>query len=170
MALNNIEELVAALVASVQELEAVVFDLLTETHLDTAIGVQLDVIGRIVGRTRQGEADEAYRERLRAQIAINLSSGTKEQVIDVVRRSIDGSPAVELVQGTIAEFTIDVLASITAAAALRAAQSLKRAKVGGVKANLDFFDATPVFAYDGFGGAKFDGGFFYASSIDAGST
>jgi hypothetical protein len=168
--LNNTERLVAIFAAQVQELETVFLQLFEETTLETAEGVQLDNIGRIVGRERADETDTEYRARLRAQIQLNMSSGTIEQVLLIVDLALgDGIPLV-MTEGTIAEFEIDVLGSITPEIAARVALVLGTAKAGAVKANLKYFDETPVFAYDGAGGAKYDGGYKYASSIDSGST
>lgn len=168
--LSNTEQLIAIFVAEVQELETVFLQLFEETTLDTAVGAQLDNLGRIVGRERADETDTEYRNRLRAQVQLNLSSGTVEQVLAAVVLSLGNSISLIMTEGEVAEFEIEVTESITPEIAARVALVLGTAKGGGIKANLKYFDETPVFAYDGAGGAKYDGGFKYASSIDSGST
>lgn len=44
--------------------------------IDTGEGVQLDLLGTIVGEARQGRLDPAYRNALRFRIFINTSRGT----------------------------------------------------------------------------------------------
>lgn len=72
----DLEALLSAFIAQVQDLEDVLFQLLENRWLDTASGVQLDGIGAIVGLERLGLNDDDYRTALRAQIRLNRSSGT----------------------------------------------------------------------------------------------
>ncbi len=165
--MNKIESLVAAYVAEIQELDDVALDVFTNFTLDNATGANLDVFGVILGRGRADETDEVYRTILRGQILSNQGGGTVENILEVLLLSFAFD--VTLFEGTIAEFEVDVLESITVDQALLMAQTVGRIKAGGVKGNLKFFHDEPVFAYDGFGGAKYDGGFHYGSSIDTGS-
>lgn len=80
---NNTEKLVANLATPFQSLEAALQQLLTERSIDTAVGAQLDVIGRIVGQPRNSLDDETYRRYCRARIATNKSNGTIENLITV---------------------------------------------------------------------------------------
>ena len=168
--MNNVEKLVEALVSEVQELDEVAIDLFENFTLDNATGVNLDVFGVIVGRGRTGETDDVYRDILRARIRNNLGGGTIEDILTVLTLVFGSSLPMSLTEGAPAEFEVEILVSIPAAKALSMAQAVGRGKAGGVKANLKFFDATPVFAYDGAnGGSKYDGGFKYSSSFDTGS-
>jgi hypothetical protein len=85
---------IAALLASysqeVQELEDAIWGVRIGRMLDDAEGVQLDVIGRLVGLLREGRADNVYRVLLAGKIRVNWSHGHPDDVIAVVR----------LVQGT----------------------------------------------------------------------
>lgn len=56
--------------------------------LPNASGAQLDMIGRIVGRGRSGLSDADYFIAIRAQIRINRSCGTPEDMIDVTRLTV----------------------------------------------------------------------------------
>lgn len=80
---NNISKLLNALMASVQDVENALQQLLTQRTIDTATGVQLDVVGRIVGQTRDGLADADYRRYIRARIAAHRSNGVPEDLIRV---------------------------------------------------------------------------------------
>lgn len=77
--------LINSLNRQIQELENAFYQLLTERSIDTAIGVQLDILGKIVGERRGGALDADYRLRIRARIRANLSSGTVEDIYAVFR-------------------------------------------------------------------------------------
>lgn len=83
---NNIQKLIKCLVEQVQEIDNVNQQLLNQRSLNTALGVQLDKLGEILGLERQdGESDEDYRERLKFQAFINNSDGTPEKVINILK-------------------------------------------------------------------------------------
>lgn len=71
----KLRELVAIIVAEIQALENVGYDLIVKRYLVNAEGVQLDVIGLIVGEQRIGLSDDDYRALLYIVIAINHSNG-----------------------------------------------------------------------------------------------
>lgn len=74
----------SAYLRQVQVLEDAAYDVLIARMIDNAIGVQLDVIGRIVGEFRSGRVDTVYRRFLRARIRINRSQGNTQDVLDVL--------------------------------------------------------------------------------------
>lgn len=73
----------------VQELEDAFFQLLEDRTLGTGVGVQLDVLGAIVGQERLSSDDDQYLLRIKARIKINISSGTAEQLIEILNLLID---------------------------------------------------------------------------------
>lgn len=78
----KIEGLLEAVVKPLQELEDLFLALGTERWIDSAIGAQLDVVGKIVGALRDvGQNDEDYRLAIKAQIIMNLNQGTPEEII-----------------------------------------------------------------------------------------
>lgn len=79
------EEFTKALAGEVQELEDASFQVILDRWLTTAIGVQLDLLGEIVGETRAGRTDEDYRVFLQIRILRNLSQGETETIISVVK-------------------------------------------------------------------------------------
>ena len=82
---TNVESLVEAFIAPVQELEGVVFDVLEGRWIDNAVGAQLDGIGEIVGLDRGAlSADSDYRIRLKTRIRLNYASGIYEDIYDVL--------------------------------------------------------------------------------------
>jgi hypothetical protein len=74
-----------SLLENVQVVEDLYQQLLNERSIYTAIGVQLDVIGLIVGVARNGLPDEEYRQRLFAQISFNTADSTPEKVLEIGR-------------------------------------------------------------------------------------
>lgn len=84
--LTNLQKLLRALITPAQEVQDVLYQLSSQRWLDTAVGVQLDEIGIILGIPREiNESDEDYRTRLKFQIFINGSSGTPEQLISIAK-------------------------------------------------------------------------------------
>lgn len=70
----------------VQDLEDALFELITERTVDAAIGVQLDILGAIVGQPdRAGLSDDDYRTIIKARIKVNRSDGHADQMIEILR-------------------------------------------------------------------------------------
>lgn len=90
--LTNLQKLVKSFALSIQNIEDTLEKLRSERNLDTAIGVQLDGLGQILGLARNdGESDEDYRERLKFQIFINRGTGTPEEVIAILKFLTDAT-------------------------------------------------------------------------------
>jgi len=70
----------------IQVLEDAMFTLLTDRWLENAEGVQLNLIGQIVGEGRLGRNDETYKEALDTRITLNISGGEPERIIDYLVR------------------------------------------------------------------------------------
>lgn len=84
--LTNLQKLIKIITEPVQDAEDVNWELKTERWISTAIGFQLDQLGIILGLPRElNESDEDYRERLQFQIFINVSNGTPEDSIRVLK-------------------------------------------------------------------------------------
>ena len=82
---SNFNSLIDIRVNQIQDLENALFTFLEGRQLDFAVGVQLDLIGGLLGQARPfGMSDDIYRGLLFAQIAINTSEGTKENVINLL--------------------------------------------------------------------------------------
>ncbi len=78
---TNIDAIVKALAQQSQELEAAAFEVLLDTLLATAVGEQLDGIGRVLTVERAGRNDTDYRTRLLAQVLLNKSSGAIPEIV-----------------------------------------------------------------------------------------
>ena len=68
-----------------EEFEVAAETVLTDIWLDTAAGVQLDLLGRDLGLSRRGADDETYRALLNLKIRINTGGGEPELLIAVVK-------------------------------------------------------------------------------------
>ena len=89
----RLEGLLTSYLNRVQELEDAIWSVILGRLIDYAIGVQLDVLGRLVGQRRDGAADEIYRTRIRARIAANRSLGTGDDLIRVALLASGSDPA-----------------------------------------------------------------------------
>jgi hypothetical protein len=69
----------------VQALEDAIAGVYLGRLLANAVGVQLDTIGRYVGESRKGRADNIYLLWLKARIAANRSFGRAEDLIRVIK-------------------------------------------------------------------------------------
>lgn len=80
----NVMALLKGWMKGVQTTEDSLFDLLNNRSIQTAIGVQLDNIGKLVGAKRKGRSDESYREFIQLQILINNSEGTPNDILEIL--------------------------------------------------------------------------------------
>jgi len=83
---TRLQDLICSYIERIQELETTAVDMSEDIiSLDTAEGVQLDLLGRLVGEARDGRLDAAYRLALRVRVLINISNGRIDELIEIVR-------------------------------------------------------------------------------------
>lgn len=156
-----IEALVSSVVAPLNLVESTLFDLLNKRiDIDNAEGVQLDAIGDLLARPRQGLSDANYRTDLRAKIQLHASNGTRDALITLTGDTV----TIREFPNAAAEFEAfhePYATIITDAAANALYRLLNRGRAAGVYFVLHWRAASAgsPFAFDGLGGAKFDGGF-----------
>jgi len=80
----NLRALFEIRAAQAQDLEDAMFEVRDNYWLDTATGVQLDVIGDILNRPRDGRTDEEYRTYLK-NIGTSILSGTPGEIITALQ-------------------------------------------------------------------------------------
>lgn len=138
----NITALISELAGRTQGLEDAAFPLLTDRLLDNATGVWLAFLGAIVGEpTAAAMPDETYRKRVKARIRANLSDGTTDDVLAVVRLLTAGE--LEMTWEPPAAFTLHVVGDeLSAEDAELIAEFVRDAKAAGVRAILTF-EASP---------------------------
>ncbi len=117
--------------AKIQELEAALFQLFTLRGVNTAFGAQLDLLGAIVGVVRGGLDDTDYSTAIRAEILLNISSGTIQQLLSLMYAAFPGY-VFTLHESYPADFTIEVHSVPTNPAQMGAlVHTAKPAGVGG---------------------------------------
>lgn len=94
-----------------EEVEIVIQQMLNERSIDTAIGAQLDIVGRIVNEGRQGRIDPEYRAAIKQRVALRFS-GTPEDIIEIVL-ALYGGTFVEFHNTYPGKFHITTDANIT---------------------------------------------------------
>lgn len=124
--------LLASWITEVQVLEDALIQLLVERSVDTAVGEQLDVLGKIVGQPKQGRDDETYRLWISARTLVSRSSGTTEEIIAIVKKLVGGA-TVRLDDYYPAAFTVSVLSGTDAVSGAQIAQLVQLAKAAGVQ-------------------------------------
>ena len=100
----NVRALLTMLLEQVQELEEAIWLVIYGRMVEYAEGVQLDMLGRLVGEDRNSLSDDLYRVRIRVRIRINQSFGTSKDVIEMLR--IADSAAFHLREFSIAAFSV----------------------------------------------------------------
>lgn len=158
--------LVAALAGRAQVMEDALWQLLTQRSLTTAVGAQLDGIGKIVGLARAavpgGTDDTVYRLWLRAEILVNLSNGTIPDLDAII--ALTATPGTVPVIAEVAPAGIVVQLGVSAQTQGPAlAAIIQRAKAAGVNATVDYLATSQAFGFDGATGYGFDTGYFGGS-------
>lgn len=149
----NIEALLRCFLAPCQELEQAFQDLKLLRSVDTAEGVQLDVLGKVVGQPRNGVSDdELYRRYIRARIATNRSKGLIEDLIRISRLVIDDD-ALRVVVENVGIATVTVRAAditLPDDVAAIAYGFLSKAKSAGARLIFQYVSSAPagLFAFD----------------------
>jgi hypothetical protein len=135
----NIRALVSALVGPAQAIEDAIWQLYTLRRVDTAEGVQLDLLGDVVGQPRDGLSDDDYRRYIRARIATNRSLGVVEDLIKITRLVVgDDALRVEVERQNIATIVVRLLEiPITDELADIVFDFLFKAKAAGVRLILE---------------------------------
>lgn len=139
-----------AFARQIQEAENAAFEVLADSAIDSAVGVQLDGIGDIVGLPRDGLADPEYRTEIKAKILVNLSSGTIEQMIAVAAAMVGTTKTIRLTEYTGSDpalIELEIVETIAEDGA-RIARLLESAKPAGVRLIFRWASTATPFAFD----------------------
>jgi hypothetical protein len=90
---QNIVDLLTIFLTRYNDLETAFWALLTQRGVYSAIGKQLDNIGKLVGQPRNGLSDEDYRRYIFARIATDKSDGVIEDLITITALVINDAAA-----------------------------------------------------------------------------
>jgi hypothetical protein len=128
-----------------QAIEDAYWQLFSERSIETSIGDQLDILGKIVGERRDGSNDDDYRLRIRARIRANLSNGTTEDIYRVFRALLGpmaGSAVFTWFDSYPARFVLTITGILIPTAQVPIfARFLYDSKAGGVGAH---FGSQPI--------------------------
>lgn len=140
------EALVSTFSEQVQGLEDAFNKLYSDRWLTTAIGLQLDNLGTVVGESRVGRDDEDYRTAIKARIAANVCNGTPDEILRVL--SLYDAPVYKLTELFPAKLELyRTIALVTdPAILLRVLQSIKSCGVG-VGLHYALVDSDNVFTF-----------------------
>lgn len=72
-----------ALARQIQDLEDAAWDVFIGRWIDSAVGVQLDAVGKYLNLARGSLDDDTYRLWLKARVKVNRSRGTPEDLIAI---------------------------------------------------------------------------------------
>lgn len=160
---TNLQAIVTAAANQLQLLEQVIQDFLLKRGLDAAVGVNLDIVGLIVGQDRAGRTDDDYRLRLRLRIVQNNSEGTPEDLLNIMRTLLAPLGA-EFMENFPAEFAIAIIEPGNDIAAAEVKEAIQSGKIAGVNGDyISHTDGLPAFAFDGDGDPN-KAGFGYTDS------
>ena len=136
-------------VKQVQDLEEVFYNLSVSRSILEAIGIQLDLLGELLNRPRQGKSDEAYRISLLAKIAKNISRGTPEDVLGVFK-ILTSSNFVEIMDGNIGEIILLADHTLTQADVNTVLREMQSVPCAGVRISaVGSFNPIGPFAFFG---------------------
>ena len=149
---------IGSLVQELVDLEAAAFDVLNGTlTAGSTTGANQDVMGRLVGVEREGRSDADYDLRIAAQILLNISSGTIEQLLAIVVAMIGTIPTPVVTEGFPAGFDITV-DDVAIPNAGEVGSLVVLGKPAGVAGSFRAFSETPEFRFgvvgQGFGLGK----------------
>lgn len=146
---SNLEGLITIYVNEIQDLENAIIQILEDTLIDTAVGINLDHIGDIVGEERQTRSDDQYRPAIKTRIKLNLSNGTHENIIELIKAIAGESLSVRIIERYPAAFEalIDDPIIISETNFDKILLYVKSGKPVSVKGFLVFYTENP-FQYD----------------------
>lgn len=151
------------LAPQIQDLENAIFQILTDTILATAVGVQLDRFGTIVDQARNGQNDDDYRVTLQAKTILNNAQGTLEEIVQLIDLLTGGGLEIEIVEDFPAHF--DAIINDPLPVGVDGPQIsafVLKGKPAGVKGIIQFHVAVP-FQYDGGASNAYDLGKYGAA-------
>lgn len=137
--------MIKSYVDQLQELEDVLWDVINHRLLDPAPGesvgaegVQIDVLGKIVGQPRLGLSDEAYIAAIKLRIRVNRSRGSSVDILEILRLAMPEPKEFAYREEWILA-SITEVESISVELAFTLLTSLNSARAAGYRAILEYF-------------------------------
>jgi hypothetical protein len=150
-----LQRFVKALAKPANELEAVFFDLKNLTNIGSSVGVQLDLLGELVGEERNNRSDDEYRQAIYTRPNINRSYGEGEILI-LVLKQLTRANVIKLLE---VEHKMVRLFFVTGTPIpVNLKKSMEAVADAGVLIDLSYIDGGDVFAFASEGGFPDDPG------------
>lgn len=163
----NLRALLTVWCGPIQAFEDVLYQVLTQRTVDLAVGVQLDMLGVIVGQPRGGLVDDDYRRYIRARIRTNRTSGTINQILAIARLIVNDTDAVIRLEPSYPAAAVIRITGILFDSAIAEALVffLRDAAAGGVRLVLEWSTVAPedTFFWDT---TSWDDGLLWVTSIE----
>lgn len=155
-----------AVMRQVQDTEDVIFSLIYDRLLNSALGVALDQVGGLVGEVRQALADGEYRRYIAARIRTNMTGGEPDDLIWILK-TITGADDVLLFQFPKAAVELQYLVGValTTVQSTRVGEHLLTSLAAGVSLDLVEVHGPPAFGFLDTPGAYGFGDGLFASVI-----
>lgn len=160
-----LQGLIAAFVGRVQLIENALYAVMTQRSLSTAVGQQLDNLGKIIGLPRTaipgGNADAVYAVWLRVQIVVNASAGTGPNLIAICLADGDAGNIPQVFDSGPASCIVRVGGVATSQPATLSA-ALQSARAAGIHLVTEYLTTTAAlsFTFDGTPAQSLDNGLF----------
>lgn len=147
----RIAALVEAFATEVQLFEDAVYELFPHVTfgVDNAEGVQLDLLGAIVGQVRGSSVNDAeYRTRIKARVRARLSSGAVEEVLAVFVALVGATAVIVATDAPPAGFDLEIQeVAVSAVNAPLFAGFLHDAKAAAVYGVFQWFEGTEATSF-----------------------
>lgn len=141
---ERLQALLSALVGPIQEIDDAVWQLYTERWPAVAEGVNLDMLGEIVGQPREGRDDETYRLWIAARVYVNRSTGKGDDTVHVMAL-IAPDAEVTVTETFPAAYMVEAVGLTPDPVSIW--QILLKVKPAGVQMNFAYSDADPDFLF-----------------------
>lgn len=132
---KNIKAIASVGLRQTQKIENAIFDVINSRLLDNAVGVQLDLWGKIVGQPRGNYGDTAYRAAIRIKILVNISKGRTSDLLKIIQSCVPDATAVYYWDTGNANYVVTVVGADTQEI-IPLQVALSKADASGVGADL----------------------------------
>ncbi len=126
-------EMMRSVGGHLQDVEDAIFAMFSAFDVDSAVGVQLDLLGKLVGERRDGRVEDDYRAAVRTRILVNLSNGRLEDMLAVLRSLLPNAASIVATDLYPAHIRFDVVDDFDGASPATVARLLRQAKPAGVR-------------------------------------
>lgn len=135
----GVVDVVEAVGFEAQDLEDALFQVIDETTLGAAVGVNLERLGALVDEPRNSDMDSAYWVRIAAKVLVNRSTGSIDDLIRIFQTLVEGAD-VQVLEVYPAKIVVKVN-GVLVPDGTAFARILRQARKAGVGSRLEFSTA-----------------------------